>query len=180
MVSRVKPSTDSSPLASCNDRGFTLLELIVIIVILGSVIMVAMPRIPSHGAFSFASEARRTATLIRYVEDVSGYTKEYYRLSFYLDDEAIVVESSVDGEKFSPTGDPTLTGIEFGNTRMVDIVLQEHGVVGSGSVSLVFNPSFGAAPFKLHLSDGKGDGEDIFTLTYNPYSGRVKVIEGYV
>lgn len=148
-------------------------------VILGSVLMVAIPRIPSSEAFSFGSEVRRTATLLRYIDDVSGYTKDYYRLSFYLDDELITVERSEDGENFTPPGDSKLQGIEFGgNTELVDIVLQEHGTVDDGSVSLVFNPSFGAVPFKLHLRDGAG--EDILTLTYNPYSGRVKVIEGYV
>lgn len=164
----------------CNDRGFTLIELIVIIVILGSVVMVAMPRLPSSGEFSFGSEARRTATLLRYIDDVSGYTKDYYRLSFYLDDELITVERSDDGENFEPPGDPTLSGIEFGaDTELVDIVLQAHGTVDEGSVTLVFNPSFGAVPFKLHLRGG-GGGEEVLTLTYNPYSGRVKVIEGYV
>ena len=168
-----------SRVGPCSDSGFTLLELIVIIVILGSVLLVAMPRIPMPGAFSFASEVRRTATLLRYIEDVSGYTKDYYRVSFYLDDEVITVERSGDGENFAPPGDPSLAGIELSlDTELMDIVLQEHGVVDEGSVSLVFNPTFGAVPFKLHLRDSGGD--DVLTLTYSPYSGRVKVIEGYV
>ena len=159
------------------ERGFTLLELIVIIVILGGVFMVAFPRIPMPGLISFNSDARRTATLFRFLDDAAMHRKRYYRVSFYLDDESIKIETSTDGTDFDVPPEKELYGFVFkGETELVDIVLPSFGRVDSGSVSVVFNPTFGAEPFKLHL----GGGEETKTLTYNPYSGRVKVLDGYV
>jgi len=59
---------------------------------------------------------------------------------------------------------------------MEDIVIAGLGRIYEGEAAVVFNPAIGAEPFNLHLKGG----ELTLTLSYNPYSGKVKIIEGYV
>ncbi len=63
-----------------------------------------------------------------------------------------------------------------GGTELVDVIVSGIGRVSDGEVAVVFNPSYGAEPFVVHIARG----EKTMTLDYNPFSGRVKVIEGHV
>jgi len=158
-------------------KGFTLLELIVVIVILGSVLLIVFPRIPYFENFALNSEARRVAGLFRYLDESASAKKTYYRVWFSPEKGSIEVESSADGVEFKKSGDSSLQGLSLKDgTEMVDLVLAGLGKVDHGEVAVVFNPGAGAEPFNLHL---KKNGRTI-TISYNPYSGKVTVADGYV
>ncbi len=160
-----------------NTKGFTLLELIVVIVILGSVLLIVFPRIPYFENFALSSEARRVAGLLRYLDESASAKKIYYRVWFSLEKGSIEVESSADGVEFKKSGDESLQGRSFKDAiEMVDLVLAGLGKVDHGDVAVVFNPGAGAEPFNLHM---RKNGRTV-TISYNPYSGKVTVADGYV
>ena len=160
----------------CNRMGFTLLELIIVIVILGTVALFAFPRIPFLDDFALNSEARRTAGLIRYLDESASAKKIYYRVWFHLGQGSLEVESSVDGFEFRKMGDPSLKGFTLkGEVVMQDIVLQQRGRINQGDVAVIFSPGAGAEPFNLHLKKN----DRILTISYNPFSGKAKVFDGY-
>ncbi|MFQ5427883.1 MAG: Tfp pilus assembly protein FimT/FimU [Thermodesulfobacteriota bacterium] len=157
--------------------GFTLIELIVVIAILASVLIIAFPAMKTLEGYGFRSDARKMAGLIRSLDDSATAEGRYYRFWFYVEDESFMVESSSDGEEFSPVADPDIRGFKLGRaTEIEDIVISGLGRISSGEAAVIFNPSAGADPFSLHLQQG----ELQLTLSYNPYSGKVKIIQGYV
>ena len=164
-------------LVICNIMGFTLFELIIVIVILSTVVLFVFPRIPFFDDFALNSEARRTAGLIRYLDESSSAKKIYYRVWFHQERGSLEVESSVDGFEFKKIGEPSLKGFTLKQgIVMQDIVLQQHGRIKQGDAAVIFSPGAGAEPFNLHLEkNGR-----ILTISYNPFSGKVKVSDGYI
>ncbi len=149
----------------------------VVMVILGSALLIVFPKIPYFESFALDSAARQTSGLFRYLDESASAKKIYYRVDFLPERNSIEVESSVDGSEFKQTGDSSVQGLIFKNgVEMVDLVLSGLGKVNRGDVSVVFNPGTGAEPFALHLQK-KGR---FVTVSYNPYSGRVKLTDGYV
>lgn len=156
-------------------KGFTLIELIAVIAVIGAVILLIFPRLPSVDELLFNSDCRKLSGLIRYLNETSYSKKKFYRLRFTPGHGAVDVEESGDGYAFIRAGD-TIKGLVMEDTAIEDIVLQGVGVVNEGEVAVVFVPGSGAEPFNLHLERR----ERKMTISYNPYSGKVKVTQGYV
>ncbi len=162
--------------AACRRRGFTLIELIVVIAIVSTVLLIAFPGLSALEGYGFRSDARRLAGLIRALDDLSTTEGLYYRVWFYVEDESVRVESSSDAAVFTKAEDSDFGGFHLGRTtELEDVVIAGLGKVASGEAAVIFNPSVGAEPFSLHLRRG----ERRLTLSYNPYSGRVRILEGY-
>lgn len=158
-------------------NGFTLIELVVVIFILASVLLLAFPAINALEGYGFRSDARRMAGLIRRLDDSATTEGRYYRFWFYVEEESFKVESSSDGVEFFPVSDSDIRGFKLGSATVIeDIVIAGLGRIARGEAAVIFNPSAGADPFSLHLQQG----ESSLTLSYNPYSGKVKILQGYV
>jgi len=170
---RAGTSTESKD----NGAGFTLIELIVVIAILASVLLIAFPGMSVLEGYGFRSDARRVAGLFRYLDDTATTEGVYYRVWFYPEEEGLRVETSSDGEQFVSARDPDIGGFSIGRaTEIEDVVIAGLGIISVGEAAVVFNPSAGADPFSLHLRRG----DEKLTLRYNPYSGKVKIIQGHV
>ena len=62
----------------CNNRGFTLLELVVIIFILSLVLAISFPSFSLQKDGKLKSEAGHIASILRYLNDSAISTKETY------------------------------------------------------------------------------------------------------
>ena len=157
-------------------KGLTLLELMVVIVILSSSLLIIFPNISILEDFQFKSEVRHIAGLFRYLNESAFTKKIYYRVWFSPERESLEIESSTDGFEFIK-GKDRLAGTTFNQgTDMQDIIVQGLGKINRGDVAVIFNPGIGAEAFTIHLERNG----HVFTINYNPYSGRVRVIDGYV
>jgi len=171
---RAGTSTDD---ASPQTAGFTLIELVVVMAILAAVLLIAFPGMGVLDDFAFRSETRRMAGLFRYLDDRATIEGQYYRVWFYPEDEAFIVESSSDGEHFTAVTDPDIQGHALkASTDMEDVYIAGLGTISRGEAAVIFNPSAGADPFRLHL---RRDDQSV-TLRYNPYSGKVRILDGHV
>lgn len=139
--------------------GFTLIELIVVIFIFSLVLAVSLPSLTGLGEDKIQSDAKRLASVVRYLNDSAVATKENLSLKVEFKDKVIRYEG-LDGPK-SERFD-SIAGIE----------LQSKGMVSEGEVIIFFGPSGPSESFQFHL---RSDTQSMI-VAFNGLSGRVKVI----
>lgn len=162
-------------------RGFTLIELLAVIVILGAVLAVVLPRFAGISINNLKTDASRLSTLIRYLNEAAETKRTYYRVLFDMDAGTVSVAESDDASEYAPMAEARLRGLKFASgVRIEDMVLSGLGRVNAGKVTVDFTPSGTSKPFTLHLASEGRRGKEVYTLVYNPYSGRVAVKEGYI
>ena len=158
-------------------RGFTLLELVVVLVILAMIAAVVIPRLPMPGDAELERTARRLAATIRYLNDRAITSASVYRLQLLFAENGYrVVAVAADGSE-SATGDTLLAPQRLPEKiSFRDVVTERQGRMTEGEISLPFGAT-GLAEFAtIHLQDAKERSMTIFAF---PSTGKVKVAEGY-
>jgi MSHA pilin protein MshC len=61
--------------------GFTLIEMVMVLILIGVLAVVLVPRAPSKGALTFAGQAQQLASDIRYVQTLSMTRGQRYCLN---------------------------------------------------------------------------------------------------
>jgi len=138
--------------------GFTLLELVVAIFILSIVLAVSLPSFSILGESRITSDAKRLASILRYLNDSAVTTKENLSLKIELSDKTVHYLDS-DGER-SERFD-TISAVE----------LQTKGMITGGEVIVPFGYSGAAESFIIHL----GDDKKALAVAFNALIGRVKI-----
>jgi len=141
----------------CN-KGFTLMEMIVVVFIISLVLAVSFPSFTIQQEGKLLSEAGHIASILRYLNDNAIFEKETYDLNINFKDR-IIRYNGPDGEKKKKIDN--LSGI----------TLQSRGKVIDGEVTVFFGPAGMGESFTIHLTGEKSSLEIVF----NALSGRVKV-----
>ncbi|MEK7702904.1 MAG: type II secretion system protein [Nitrospirota bacterium] len=165
-----------------NQLGFTLIELIVVITILGVVTALVLPRIDAFKAGQMKRASRHLGIFIQEMTLDSASKKESYRLHFNLGtneywktiriqkiretDNKIFIEEV----RVTAKNERLPEGLVF-----VDIITPQHGKVTEGEVFSEFYP-IGIEPVIIHLKEK----EARWTLIANPLTGRVKIFDHYL
>jgi len=158
-------------------RGFTLLEIVVVLVVIGMVMLLVLPRLPGLGSENLKVSARTLAATLRYLQDraaTSGIT--YYLRMEPGSDMVKVMQASADGTETEP-GDPLLQQrpVKEG-IQVADVVIPRLGKQIEGQVRL----DIGAGGLRdfvtIHLRAPDGA---FWTVMGFPSSGKVKVYQGY-
>lgn len=137
--------------------GFTLLELVVVIFIVSLLAALAYPAFRTDSS-KVKEEARKTASLLRYLSDSAIATKRTYSLRFDLDAHTI--------EWDGPEGKRQDT---FSTLR--EVSLQSKGAIKDGTVT-VFSGPVGFEEFiKVEFSEA----DTALSVEFNPISGRAKI-----
>ncbi len=153
--------------------GFTLIELMAVMIVIGIVLAVVFPRFTSMGHTYLKTDASKLQTLITYIYEASETKHLYYRINFDLEDESVKIESSKDGVEFSPEADRTLKALNFSpGVDLAEVEIAGLGTASTGELRVLFSPTGTAKSFKVSLKAGDGGPIDII---FNPYSGRVKI-----
>lgn len=164
------------------EKGMTFIEVILVVVVLSAILLISFPRIPYLSDYTLKSDARKLASLFSILDESATTKKTYYKVLIKpgpkkADINRISVESSKNGRDFKVSKDSSIKAVELDKrTVLDDIEVAGLGLIDEGQLDLFFNPLYGAEPFSLHISQSGS----VFTITYNPYSGRVKVIEGRI
>jgi len=156
--------------------GFTLIEMMVVIVIIAMTAMIVIPRLPAPEATRLKNSARNLASGIRFLNDQAIVTKKVYRLHLNL------TENSTRISMISPDGDELRPPDQFMNRRLIeegiiiqDVSMPQSGLVSEGEAALSFGPGGSGDGITIHLKGG----ERHFTVIAYPSGGKVKVLEGY-
>jgi len=156
--------------------GFTLIEMMVVIVIIAVCAAIVIPRLPAPEATRLRSSARNLATAIRFMNDQAIITKGQYTLQLSL------TENSTQISKLSASGEELPPDDQFMNHRLVeegisieDVTVPQLGRVSEGEVIIPFGPGGNQDGITIHLKGG----EKHLTIIAYPSGGKVKVLEGY-
>jgi len=141
------------------EGGFTLLELIATLFIVSLLVAIILPSFLGHEEKELKSEARRIASVLRYLNDSSISSKKTYHLKVNLQQDTISWKG--------PKGERTE---EF--RSLASIELESKGEVREGEVIVFFGPLGIQENLAIHLRE-KGKG---MIVGLNSMSGRVKII----
>ena len=158
-------------------RGFTLIEIVVVLVIIGMVMTLVIPRLPNSEREDLKISARTLASTLRYLQDRGATTGTTYYLHMEPGtDNVKVMQAAADGSEKEPDDPflqqrPTKEGI-----LVADVVIPRLGKQNEGQVEL----GIGAGGLRdfvtIHLRSPDGT---FWTVMGFPSSGKVKVYQGY-
>ena len=158
------------------ERGFTMVELLAVIAIIGIIMALVFPRLTTLEERHLRHDARKMAGLIRYVSESASIKKRYYRATFDIEHATMTVASSREGTDYTEESERPLSMLRLRRgIEIEDMHLPRVGKVNEGAVAVHFSPYGVSEPFTLHM---KGYGSST-TLSYNPYTSKVTIADGY-
>ena len=160
-----------------NRRGFTLIEIAVVLAIIGMVMMLVIPRLPSSDSEDLKISARTLASTMRYMQDRAATARTTYYLHIEPGTDGVkVMEAAADGSEKEP-GDPLLRQRPLKEGIIVaDVLVPRMGKLKDGQVRLDVAAG-GLRDFvAIHL---RSKDDKFWTVMAFPASGKVKVYEGY-
>lgn len=161
-----------------SSRGFSLIEIIVVLFLIGSLMVIAIPRLRDITDVNIKSASRNISTIVRYLYNEAAFRKRIYRLVFDIDNDYYWTEY-LDGSEFKELKDPNFKKkLPFG-ISVADIETGRLGrkMTGGRDAFLVFLPT-GFVDFAvIHLESSNGN---YYTLVTKPYTGGIKIYEGYL
>jgi prepilin-type N-terminal cleavage/methylation domain-containing protein len=161
-----------------NKKGFTLIELGIVVFILAAFLLVAVPKFDNFTEGNLKSGSRNLSTTIRYLYSEAAFKKKIHKLAFDIDKGEYWVEIlEVDEYVVSP--DPFLRKRKLpDNVFFKDIVTQRSLGLSTGGRDefILFLPSGFVEPVVIHLESESGD---IYTLATKPYTGATSVFDEY-
>jgi prepilin-type N-terminal cleavage/methylation domain-containing protein len=149
----------TSATGTLSNKGFTLLELVVVLVILAGVTALVLPRLSAMFDGDTRSTARNVVSLLRYLDE--------QRIS--------VLQISGLGEEQAPDDPFLLRNPLVGSARIADLSTERLGTVTSGTIRIPYGPGGLAEPLLLHLGD---QNTRQYTVQALPVNGSVRVAEG--
>jgi prepilin-type N-terminal cleavage/methylation domain-containing protein len=162
------------------DRGFTLLELAIVIFIMALMFTLVLPYTGGYRKAKLKSEARRLAGRASYLYDEASAQKVFLRLVFDLDHQVYGVM------RMDPYAMPTPSyGPDRGSAgapvtmppsiAIRDVTVGDLGTFNTGKVATQFYPEGYVDATLIHMMDLSGH---VMTLALNPVTGRVIIKEG--
>ena len=89
------------------ESGFTLIEILVVIVLIGSFLLIAVPKFQDITDVNLKTSSRNLSGTIKYLYNEAVFKKNIYKLVFDLDNDEYWVEY-LDGDEFKKIIDPIL------------------------------------------------------------------------
>lgn len=162
------------------ERGFTLIELSLVLLILGIILSFAVPRLLDLGAARLDASARRLGGTISYLHDEASLRGTTYRLRMDLDRATYAVETRMpagsretDTEKtFQDVWDPLVKPTVLPDEVFFDRVELPTGTHGSGTTHISFVPEGELGDFTIRLASDDGRALD---LAVDGLTGRVEI-----
>ncbi len=140
--------------------GFTLFELLLMLFIISLFMSLAMPSLSVLGESRIKSDAKRLASIVRYLHDSSLTGKEIYSLTMDFE-EKVVRYTGPEGERREAL------------KTVVSAELMTKGFVSEGELTIYFRPTAGSEVFRILLDDDKTS----YMISFNPLSGRAKITQ---
>jgi prepilin-type N-terminal cleavage/methylation domain-containing protein len=160
-----------------NGRGFTLIELTVVMVILGVMLALVVPKLGELGEANLKRSARHLTGMIRFLRDEAQAKKTEYRLRFDIPAGRYWAEfysrSGEIGEWKQLQSEMGTEGSLSGQTSFLSVKAGSH----PDEPYIQFTPYGWVEKSFIYLKDGA---DRPFTLIVKPLTGDTELREGYV
>jgi len=157
------------------EKGFTLIELTLVIALLGLLLGLVIPRLPAIGENRLDATGRRIAGTVRHLYNEAALTGLEHHLAFDLEKNSLGGRKlERDGELVSVTGsgrDHTLSS----SVDIVDISIPGRNKITSGQISSRIFPVGWMDETVIHLKSNSRT----LTLHLQPLTGVTDIYEGY-
>jgi general secretion pathway protein H len=182
-TSTAAPSTDRDRSRLRGSAGFTLIDLGLVLIIIGIVITLVVPHFTDQSRAALASQTRKLAAVVRFLQDEAVLNGRVYQLNFDLDQQRYFV-TSADGDTDLGGGFQRESGILAHDTvlptnvQIADVnVPMVGGKLSEGVAFAHFYPDGTVDQMVVHLDNG----QEAFTL-YVPdgFTGHAYVASGYL
>lgn len=159
-------------------KGFTLVELLIVIVILGVMIGLVIPTLGEMTGANLRRSARHLTGMIRFLRDDALAKKAVYRLRFDIQNGRYWAEALT----VTPEGVAEFKRLQSAISTDAGLAGQTsfRGVTAGGHPDdpyILFTPDGWVESASLHLRDGNGKD---FTLIVKPLTGDTELREGDV
>jgi prepilin-type N-terminal cleavage/methylation domain-containing protein len=163
--------------------GFTLIELGLVLLIISVIIALVVPRFRDQSHAELISQARKLATMFRFLQQEAVLNGRVYRLNFDLDQQRYFV-TSADADDEQGGNFQQETGVVGHNiTLPASLQLSDvnmpflGGKLSEGLAFTNFYPDGYVDPTVVHLDNG----QEVYTLYVpNGLTGRAYVAAGYL
>ncbi|MFQ5559107.1 MAG: Tfp pilus assembly protein FimT/FimU [Nitrospinota bacterium] len=168
-------------LMKCRGGGFTLIELVIVLFIVGAVLSLTLPNLPDISANRLKAASKKLASTIKYIRNRAVIEKRFLFLNMNIDEgryyvtKAIKKDETVEYVEYK--ADFAVKGQFPPQVHFEDIEAPETGKISFGEVVIHFSPRGYVESTNIHITDDK---ERSMTLLVHPVVGRVRVLEGYV
>ncbi len=159
-----------------SQRGFTLIELAVVLLLISLFTAISVPLLSSGGKSDLKASAQRIAGTMKYMFNEAALSGQEHRLVFNLEDHSYHGEYVADDGEVAALEETLARAKLKEGITITDIVLAGQGSFTSGEVTLRIHPSGWLEEAILHLSDSKNN---ILTMRVNPLTGSSEVFDGY-
>lgn len=169
-------------LAESKTAGFTLIELIVVLVIVGLLSGFVMPRV--FGTLTHVelrSAARDTLTCLQQARDLAYFKKKYSKVSFDPGTGKVSLSSFQilnEWESMTTSAPQPEWGLikemAFSDNVKIDQCRRKDGVVVDGRFEVIFFPTGNCSGGQIQLINSKGR---IFIIRVNPITGEPRIID---
>lgn len=168
-----------SPLRNnCPRAGFTLIEIAIVMAIIGMVMLLVIPRLPSSDQENLKISARTLASTLRYVQERAATSRTTYSLTLAPGTESILIsEIGADGSPREPS-DPLLQKAPLKEgISIYDVRIPRLGKVTDGQLRVDVGVGGVRDFITIHLRTAAGQ---FWTVMAFPSGGKVKAFEGYL
>jgi len=165
----------STLLTAPHEQGFTLLEIMVVVIVMGVMLSLVIPRLSELGEANLKQSARHLTGMIRFLHDEAQAKKAVFKLRFDVQGGRYWVEifdePSREFKRYH--SDMTGEGSLSGQTSFRDVQAGSH----PDDPSILFTPDGWVEQAFIHLKDGD---DKPFTLIVKPLMGDTELRDGYV
>ena len=159
-----------------NNRGFTLLELIIVLGLLGLMLVVTVPRFrQALTTNELKASARKIIALVREVRDKAIRDHKDYQLHIDIGANVfwVVVNDATAEEQTMAKENGFRLPAEV---RLLDVWLRSRGKLTTGDVDIRFSRKGYIEKSMLHL---EADDGGRMSLLLTPFLGEIKTYDGY-
>lgn len=159
-------------------RGFTLLELTMVILIMGILLALSIPRLGHLTGRNLTVGCRRLSGTVKYLFHRATVRRTIYRLNYDLKANEYWVTYRDENLEFVRDSSAQARKVRLPrDVSFEDIVIPGRGKFKEGEVQTHFFPKGWVEETLVHLKDARGRQASIHIL---PLSARIKIYEKYV